>query len=167
MVDKRTGEGGRSVVISHTHKDFFCLDWWSLKREQKFKSWVENTAISRKVVKKICMRQSWKVIRDQYTVPNDCSCQTYLCCFPLALANISPWPPVPFFQMYLKNSALKITHNTFCDCRVHVSDNLSRNSCVRSWVWNITRWPAKCAEWVSSAKFASQSNVEYWFRHQK
>ena len=29
---------------------------------------------------------------DQYTVPDDCSCQTYFCCFPLALANICPWP---------------------------------------------------------------------------
>ena len=34
------------------------------------------------------------------------------------LANICPWPPVPFFQISLKNSALKATHNTFRDCRV-------------------------------------------------
>ena len=26
---------------------------------------------------------------DQYTVPNDCSCRTYFCCFPLAIANIT------------------------------------------------------------------------------
>ena len=58
---------------------------------------------------------------DQYTVRNDWSCRTYFCCFPLVLANICPWPPVPFFQISLKNSALKATHNTFRDCRVHFS----------------------------------------------
>ena len=56
---------------------------------------------------------------DQYTVPDDWSCRTYFCCFPLALANICPWPPVSFFQIYLKSRALKTTHNTFRDCRVH------------------------------------------------
>ena len=33
-----------------------------------------------------------------------CSCRTYFCCFPLALANITPWLFVPFFQHSLKNS---------------------------------------------------------------
>ena len=56
---------------------------------------------------------------DQYTVPNDCSCRTYRCCFPLTLANICPWPPAPLFQISLKNSALKTTHNTFRECRLH------------------------------------------------
>ena len=56
---------------------------------------------------------------NHYTVLNDCSCRTYFLCFPLALANIRPWPPVPFFQISLKNSELKTTHNTFRDCRVH------------------------------------------------
>ena len=46
-------------------------------------------------------------------------CRTYFCCFPLVLAKICPWPPVPFFQISLKNSALKTTRNTFRDCRVH------------------------------------------------
>ena len=32
---------------------------------------------------------------DQYTVPDDCGCRTYFCCFPLALANTFPWPFVP------------------------------------------------------------------------
>ena len=47
---------------------------------------------------------------DQYTVSNDCSCRTYFCCFPLALANICPWPLVPFFQISLENRADKTTH---------------------------------------------------------
>ena len=70
---------------------------------------------------------------DHYTAPNDCSCRTYFCCFPLALANIRSWPPVPFFQISLKTSALKSTQNTFRDLIVACtfSDNLSRNSCMR------------------------------------
>ena len=57
---------------------------------------------------------------DQFTVPDDCSCRTYFCCFPLALANIYPWPLVLFFQISLKNSELKTTHNsTYRDCREH------------------------------------------------
>ena len=40
-------------------------------------------------------------------------CRTYSSCFPLALANIRLWPLVPFFQISLKNTELKTTHNTF------------------------------------------------------
>ena len=79
------------------------------------------TAISRKVVGKNVHATIPKgnTGYDQYIVPDDCSCRTYFCCFPLALANICPWPPVPFFQISLKNRALKTTHNTFRVCRVH------------------------------------------------
>ena len=56
---------------------------------------------------------------DQYTVPNDCSRRAYFCCFPLAPANICPWPLVPFFQISFENRADKTTHNTFRDCRVY------------------------------------------------
>ena len=45
---------------------------------------------------------------DQYTVPDDCSCQTYFSLFPLALANMASL--VLFFQISLKNSELKTTH---------------------------------------------------------
>ena len=31
-----------------------------------------------------------------------CSCGTYIYCFPLALADIRPWPFVPFFQISLR-----------------------------------------------------------------
>ena len=41
-----------------------------------------------------------------------CSCRTYFCCFPLALADIYPRPLLPFFQISLKNSELKITHRS-------------------------------------------------------
>ena len=74
--------------------------------------------ISRKVVGKN-VHTKGNMGYDHYTAPNDCRCRTYFCCFPLALANICPWPPVPFFQISLRTSALKSTHNTFRDCRVH------------------------------------------------
>ena len=73
------------------------------------------TAISRKVVGKNVQATIPKgnMGYDQHTVPDDCSCRAYFGCFPLALANICPWPPVPFFQISLKNGELKTTHNTF------------------------------------------------------
>ena len=79
------------------------------------------TAISRKVVAKTVHTTIPKgnMGYDQYTCSWHCSCRTYFCCFPLALANIHPWPLLPFFEIYLKNSELKTTHNTFRDCRVH------------------------------------------------
>ena len=55
---------------------------------------------------------------DQHTV-HDTSFQTQFCCLPLVLANIRLWPLVPFFQISLKNSELKTTHNTFQDCHMH------------------------------------------------
>jgi len=57
---------------------------------------------------------------DQYTCSWHCSSRTYFCCFPLALANKRPWPFLPFFEISLKNSELKTTHNNFRDCRVHL-----------------------------------------------
>ena len=49
------------------------------------------TVISRKVVGKNVHATIPKgnMGYDQYTVPNDCSCRTYFCCFPLAIANIT------------------------------------------------------------------------------
>ena len=70
----------------------------------------------------MCTRQSRMVIimgYDQYTVPDDGSCQPHFCCFPLALANMSMAGLVLFFQISLKNSELKTSHNTYQDCRVH------------------------------------------------
>ena len=68
---------------------------------------------------------------DQYTVPNDCSCRTYFCCFPLALANICPWSLVPFFQISLENRADKKPPTIrFGIVACTFSDNLSRNSCI-------------------------------------
>ena len=79
------------------------------------------TAILRKVVvKKVhAIIPKGNMGYDHYTVPNDCSCWTYFFCFRLALANICPWPSVPFFQISLYKSGVKTSHNTFRDRRVH------------------------------------------------
>ena len=39
---------------------------------------------------------------DRYTVPGDCSCWTYYCCFLLALANTFSWPFVPILSNFSK-----------------------------------------------------------------
>ena len=52
-------------------------------------SFLLYTATSRKVVGKNVHATIPKgnMGYDQYKVPDDCSCRTYFCCFPLALAN--------------------------------------------------------------------------------
>ena len=75
---------------------------------------------------------------DQYTVPDDCSCRTYFCCFPLALANTFPWPFVPILSNFFEKKenskpptmSFRIVASTF-------PDNLSRNSCISN--FNQTR----------------------------
>ena len=37
---------------------------------------------------------------DQYTVSDDCTCRTYFCCSPLALANTFPRPVVPILSNF-------------------------------------------------------------------
>ena len=63
-----------------------------------------HTAISREVVGKNVHATIPKgnMGYDQYTVPDDCSCRTYFCCFPLALANTFPWPFVPILSNFFE-----------------------------------------------------------------
>ena len=49
---------------------------------------------------------------DQYTVPDDCTCRTYFCCFPLALANTFPWPFVPIISNFFEKKRTQ-THPQF------------------------------------------------------
>ena len=56
---------------------------------------------------------------DQYTVPDDCSCRTYICCFPLALENTFPWPFVPILSNFFEER--RTQNHPQC---------LSRNSCI-------------------------------------
>ena len=63
-----------------------------------------HTALSRNVVGKNVHATIPKgnMGYDQYTVPDDCSCRTYFCCFPLALTNTFPWPFVPILSNYFE-----------------------------------------------------------------
>ena len=76
----------------------------------------------------MCTRQR-NMGYDQYTVPDDCSCRTYFYCFPLALVNTFPWPFVPILSNFFEEQRTQNHPQAFRDCRVHFSDNLSRNSC--------------------------------------
>ena len=99
-------------------------------------------------------REIWDMI-NTHQCSRHCGCQNYLCCFHLARANIYPWPLMPFYQICLKNSELKTTHNTFRDCRVHFSNNLSRNSCIY------------CFSGVQGGQRGGQASVECFIILQK
>ena len=104
---------GTETVVRHDILSFHLLFYDALL----------DTAISRKVVGKNVHATIPKgnMGYDQYTVPDDCSCRTYFCCFPLALANTFPWPFVPIPSNFFSKRELKTTHNAFKDCRVHFS----------------------------------------------
>ena len=96
---------------------------------------------------------------DQYIVPNDCSCRTYFCCFHLAFTNICSWPPMTFFQISLKNSAVRTTHNTFRVCCVHFFRQPFSKYCRHrlafqkakaldnSCFWSVMTWKDKIEYW--------------------
>ena len=101
------------------------------------------------------LRQSRKVIWDmigQYAVPDTVAVESSMS-LSLALSSTCPWPLVPFFQISLKNSELKTTHNTFRDCGVHFSDNLSPNSCIP----NLSSIQSSC-----SANFFDRHSYTPW-----
>ena len=58
--------------------------------------------------------------------------ETYFCCFPLALENISPWSPVPFFQMSFSNSLIIHTVISQSECPILVS-----------WMYPDTQWKSR------------------------
>ena len=74
------------------------------QRDENADEKIMHTAISRKVVGKNVHATIPKgnMGYDQYTVPDDCSCRTYFCCFPLALANTFPWPFVPILSNFFE-----------------------------------------------------------------
>ena len=90
------------------------------------------TAISRKVFEKNVRATIPKgnMGYDQYSVPNDCSCRTYFCCFPLALAHISMAFRANSFKFLWKTENSKPPTMPFGIVACTFSDNLSRNSCM-------------------------------------
>ena len=94
------------------------------------------TAISRKVVGKNVHATIPKgnMGYDQYTVPDDCSCRSYFCCFPLALANTFPrhFVPIPsyFFEKKRTQNHPQCLSGLARIVACTFPDNLSRNSCI-------------------------------------
>ena len=82
---------------------------------------------------------------DQYIVPDDCGCRIYFCCFPFTVANLRPWPLVPFFETV--NSKPPTIPFGIGACTF--SDNLSRNSCIKFKTWHDE------LAWENSRHFAS------------
>ena len=80
------------------------------------------TAISRKAVGKNveAVIPKGNMGSDQYTVPkpDTVAVEPTFIAF-LALAKISLWPVMQFFQIFSKNNEPQTTHNTLRDCRVH------------------------------------------------
>ena len=78
--------------FSHWHLDLVDL----AERAKVF------TAISRKVVGKNVHATIPKgnMGYDRCTVSDVCSCRTYICCFPLVLANTFSWPFVPILSHF-------------------------------------------------------------------
>ena len=71
--------------------------------------------------KKMCTRQSRKVIRDMIIALflTTVAVEPTLVGFLQQSQTYHHKHPVPFFQIYLKNSALKTTYNAFRDYRVY------------------------------------------------
>ena len=87
-----------------------------LPRGQAWKKSEHYTAISRKVVGKNVHVTISKgnMGYDQYTVPDDCSCRTYFCCFPLAIANTFPWPFAPILSNFFEKKKKKTRDHPQC-----------------------------------------------------
>ena len=91
------------------------------------------TAISRKVVGKNVHATIPKrnMGYDQYTFPDSVAVESKLCCFPLAVAHIRPWPFVPILSYVFEEQRTE-NHTQYpsrLSRRCTFSDNLSRNSC--------------------------------------
>ena len=101
------------------------------KKTANQSDYCSHTAVSTKVVGKMCTWQSRKNGIWSIHCSWHLSCRAPFCCFSLALANIRPWPLVPFFQISLKNSELQNHPQNFSGLsRALFSDNLFRNSCI-------------------------------------
>ena len=59
-----------------------------------------------------------------------CSWRTCFCCFPLALANVYPWPSCHTFKFLWRTVNSKLPKIPFGIVTCTFSDNLSRNSCM-------------------------------------
>ena len=122
-----------------------------------FLGWInlKHTAISKKVVGKnvhATIPES-NMGYDQYTVPDDCSCRTYFCCFPLTLSNIRPGLSCHSFKFLWRKVHSKPPTIRFGTVAYNFSDNLSRHSCMRM--------PISLASWDSFTVFKAENNERF------
>ena len=113
---------------------------WTSAEERDF----EYTAISREVVGKNVHVKIPKgnMGYDQYTVPDAVAVEPDFSYFPLALANIQPWPLVSFIQFLWKTVNSKPLTIPFGIVAFTFFDNLSRNSCTSEEVhWGVFGFP--------------------------
>ena len=88
-------------IIQHLNETVHCGNG-SLIKIFHSAVWQLYTAISRKVVGKDVHATIPKgnMEYDRYTVPDNCSCRSYFCCFPLAVANTFSWPFLPILSNF-------------------------------------------------------------------
>ena len=87
---------------------------------------------------KMFTRQFRKVL---WSIHCSWHCRTYFCCFPLALANICPLPPVPFFPISLKTVHLRhptipfgIVACTSRNSSIHNSSDVTKTEFNNCWI---------------------------------
>ena len=128
------------------------------------------TAISRKVVGKKCARDNPKCNMgyDQYTVPGDCSCQAYFCCFPLALANMSMASRAILSNFF--EEQLTQNHPQYGIVACTFSNNLSQNICIQNLLQQeFDRWLPEITIIIlidSEVKIVVEGTFSSWTEHQ-
>ena len=109
----------RSEFITSSPAKRACITW-TASGLSHMQNAMRHTVISRKVVGKMCTRQSRKAIWDMIntmfltTTPVEPTFVAFLEHFQTHFHGLL----YQFFQISLKNSELKTTHNVFRDCRV-------------------------------------------------
>ena len=114
---------------------------------------------------------------DQYSCSWHCSCRTYFCCFPLALANILPWPLLTaillnFFEVqwtknhpqYLSGLSRALFPTTFLETAV--CDRSSTPGVKQVPFVKLRRQPSHLAPcwWECFAGETSTTEISHWWR---
>ena len=122
------------------------------------------TAISRKVVGKNVHATIPKgnMGYDQYTVPDDCSCRTYFCCFPLALEKTFSWPFVPILSNFFEEQR---TQN-HPQCLSQLSRALFPTTFLETAVFKKKDWPVSRDPVISGPASFSYRYNDYFKRTQ-
>ena len=101
----------------------------------------------------MCTWKSRKILWDMInTLFPALSMSNLLFLLSLSTHNYTPWPLVPFFQIFLKNIEPKSPHNTFRACRVHFfRQPFSKKLYIQSRLVFLSR----CATHARSTRYAT------------